>query len=207
MNWDGPPSTTARCDIPLLASNAVPRWRSNTQERLVRAALDLYVERGYEHTTIGGIAECAGVTARTYFRYFPDKREVLFASGDALREAIVAGTGRAMASHPPFAAVLLGFGAGQEVFLPREFVRKREAVIATSEELRERQLMKTASIAAELQSVLTESGCPPATARMAAEAGIAVFTEAIHRWQDGDDTPFDELLDQAALLLRQTTAS
>lgn len=183
------------------------RWESNTQERLVQAALDLYAEQGYERTTVGDIADRVGVTSRTYFRYFPDKREVLFASGDVLREAIVAATSRALRSRSPYEAVLLGVSAARDVFLPRDFVLKRDAVIAASDELRERELMKTASIAAELKTVLVDGGCDEATARMAADAGVSVFTEATRRWRAGDDAPFDELVAQAAQLLRETATT
>ena len=184
----------------------MPRWQSDTQERLVKAALALYSEQGYERTTVGEIAKSVGVTSRTYFRYFPDKREVLFASGDALREAIVAATSQALRSVPPYAAVLIGVKAARDVFLDREFVRTRDAVIVTSEELRERELVKTASIAAELRTVLVDAGCEEATARMTADIGVAVFTEATRRWRDGDETPFGELVDQAAHLLAKAAA-
>ena len=182
------------------------RWESNTQERLVQAALELYSEQGYEQTTVTQIAARTGVTSRTYFRYFPDKREVLFASGRVMREAVTTGTAEALRTLPPFEAVLAGAVAAREVFLPRESVRARAAVIATSEELREREHMKTASIVADVRAVLTAGGCDESTARMAAATGVTVFLEATRRWTDGDDAPFDELVGQAAHLLRRTTS-
>ena len=100
--------------------------------------------------------------------------------------------------------ILSGVTAGREVFLSRDFVRTREAVIATSEELRERELMKAATMAAELRAVLVGAGTDEATARMTADLGVAVFLEATRRWQAGDDAPFGELVDQAAQLLRRT---
>ena len=197
-----------RCDMAVLSSvPPMARWQSNTQERLIQAALDLYSEQGYEQTTVSQIADRIGVTSRTYFRYFPDKREVLFASGLAMREAVVTGTAQALQTRPPFEAVLAGAVAARDVFLPREFVRAREAVIATSEELRERELMKAASIVADVRAVLVENGCDEATARMTAEAGVAVFLEATRRWVEGDDAPFDELVLQAAQLLRHAATS
>ncbi len=185
----------------------MPRWQPNTQERLVQAALELYTEQGYERTTVGEIADRVGVTSRTYFRHFPDKREVLFASGVAIREAIVAATSEALGSRPAYEAVLVGVTAGREVFQSREFAKTREAVIATSEELRERELVKIASISTALKTLLVDSGCDEATARMTADAGVAVFVEATRRWQDGDDAPFAELVGQAAQLLRETAAT
>lgn len=183
------------------------RWQANTQDRLVQAALDLYTEQGYEHTTVGEIAERAGVTSRTYFRYFPEKREVLFASGTVIREAIVAATSRALGSHPPYEAVLRGVTAGWDVFQSRDFARRRETVIATSEELRERELVKIASITAALTALLVEAGTDGATARMTADAGVTVFVEATRRWQAGAQAPFGELVLQAAQLLRETAGT
>lgn len=185
----------------------MPRWQADTQQRLVQAALDLYAEQGYERTTAGEIADRAGVTSRTYFRYFPDKREVLFVSGQAIREAIVAATSRALATHTAFEAVLIGVTAGRDVFQSREFARTREAVIATSEELHERELMKIASISAALTSLLLDAGHDEATARITADAGVAVFVEATRRWQRGDDAPFGELVRQAAQLLREAATT
>lgn len=173
----------------------------------MQAALELYAEQGYERTTVSEIADRVGVTSRTYFRYFPDKREVLFASGQAIREAIVAATTQALRSRPPFEAVLIGVTAGRDVFQSRDFARAREAVIATSEELRERELVKIASIASALKTILADAGSDEASARMTADAGVAVFVEATHRWQAGDDAPFSELVDQAAQLLRETAAT
>lgn len=173
----------------------------------MQAALELYTEQGYENTTVGDIADRVGVTSRTYFRYFPDKREVLFASGQAIRESVVRATMRALESRPAFEAVLDGVAAGRDVFQSREFARARAAVIATSEELQERELMKIASISSALRMLLVEAGCGDAAARMTADAGVAVFVEATRRWQDGDDASFGDLVAQAARLLRDTAAT
>ena len=173
----------------------------------MQAALELYAEQGYERTTVGEIAQRVGVTSRTYFRYFPDKREVLFASGQALREAIVAAARDALRTRPPYDALLAGITASRSHFLDREFVRTRNAVIATSEELRERELVKLAAITVDFRELLLEVSCDEATARMTADAGVAVFLEATRRWQAGDDTPFGDLVTSAAQLLRETATT
>lgn len=173
----------------------------------MQAALELYSEQGYERTTVSEIADRVGVTSRTYFRYFPDKREVLFASGDAIRDEIVAATTQALRSRPAYEAVLIGVAAGRGVFQSRDFAQTREAVIATSGELRERELVKIASIAEALKTILADAGSDEASARMTAEAGVAVFVEATRRWQAGDDAPFGELVGQAAQLLRETAVT
>ncbi len=56
----------------------MPRSGEQVRLRLQQAALELYRERGYDSTTTAQIADRAGVTERTFFRHFPDKREVLF---------------------------------------------------------------------------------------------------------------------------------
>ena len=107
---------------------------------------------------------------------------------------------------PAYEAVLTGVAAGRDVFGSREFARRREAVIATSEELRERELVKLASISTALRTLLVDAGSDEATARMTADAAVAVFVEATRRWQAGDDAPFGELVRQAAELLRDFAA-
>ena len=64
------------------------RWDPGTEERLRRAALELFAEHGYDEVTVTQIAERAGITRRSYFRYFPDKREVLFGGSDQLPVAL-----------------------------------------------------------------------------------------------------------------------
>lgn len=66
----------------------MPRWPADSRERLVDAALGLFVEHGYAATTIDEIAARAGVTARTFFRHFVDKEEVLFSDDDSVMPAI-----------------------------------------------------------------------------------------------------------------------
>src|ERR1700735_5585847 len=115
------------------------RWQPNAPQRLVLAALDLFEERGYESTTVVEIAERAGLTKSTFFRHFPDKREVLFGA-DTLTGLLVAGIAAAPAGTAPLDAVAYALDAiGREVFTPdrREFVARRRAVIAANRELQE----------------------------------------------------------------------
>ena len=65
------------------------RWEPNARGRLEQAAMELYLERGFDQTTVAEIAERAGLTERTFFRHFADKREVLFAGAGALQELLV----------------------------------------------------------------------------------------------------------------------
>src|SRR5579885_3478879 len=124
------------------------RWEPNARGRLAEAALALFAERGFENATVAEIAERAGLTERTFFRHFADKREVLFGGADELQEAIV----RAVAGAPESAAAMDVVAAGIEAAARvlqqrREFARRRQAIIAANAELRERELIKLASLA------------------------------------------------------------
>ena len=128
------------------------RWEPNARGRLEQAAMELYLERGFEQTTVAEIAKRAGLTERTFFRHFADKREVLFAGAGTLagpprqrRRRRVPPRRRRSTRSPrpsrPPASML------QE---RREYARQRQAVIAANAELRERELIKLAALAAAL---------------------------------------------------------
>jgi AcrR family transcriptional regulator len=159
------------------------RWEPNASSRLREAAMELYVERGYEQTTVADIAQRAGLTARTFFRYFADKREVLFAGSDALQEGLVSALDAAPASATPMAAVAAALDAAAAMLGGRrDFSRQRQAVIAVNAELQERELIKMASLSAALADGLRRRGVTDPAAGLAAEAGIAVFRVAFERW-------------------------
>ena len=81
------------------------RWLPDARVRLQEAALALYGEHGYEETTVAEIAERAGLTKRTFFRYFTDKREVLFWGAELLEQQMVAAIEAAPASASPLALI------------------------------------------------------------------------------------------------------
>src|SRR6186997_1127234 len=119
------------------------RWEPDASGRLREAALELYVERGYERTTVAEIAERAGLTARTFFRYFADKREVLFAGSADLQEGLVSALAGAPAAASPMDAVAVALDAAAAWLGGRHaYSRRRYAVIAANAELRERELIK-----------------------------------------------------------------
>ena len=159
------------------------RWEPNARSRLEQAALKLYVERGFEQTTVAGIAKEAGLTERTFFRYFADKREVLFSGSGLLRELLVGTVAGQPASVPPMEAVAAALdAAGDMLQQRREFSRQRQAVSAANPELRERELLKLASLAAAMAGALRQRRVPDPAASLTAEAGIAVFKIAFERW-------------------------
>jgi AcrR family transcriptional regulator len=159
------------------------RWEPNASGRLREAALDLYVERGYEQTTVAEIAARAGLTARTFFRHFADKREVLFEGSSLLTERLTGAVEDAPASATPMEAVAAALDAAAEVLGERrEHARRRQLVIAANAELQERELIKMATLSAALADGLRARGVTDPTARLAAEAGIAVFRVAFESW-------------------------
>jgi AcrR family transcriptional regulator len=183
------------------------RWTPDSRGRLHTAALELFAERGFEHTTVAEIAQRAGVTERTYFRHFSDKREVLFAAGPALQEALVSAVADAPASLSPLDAVAAGLKAIAAELPDREFAQRRQAIIAAHPGLQERDLMKNASRSAALAEVLRARGLREAAASVTAEIGIAIFKIASERWMDDtNDRSLPELihdyLDELRLALR-----
>src|SRR3954471_19150540 len=131
------------------------RWEPGAAGRLRAAAMELYVERGFEQTTVADIAERAGLTARTFFRHFADKREVLFAGSAVLQEQMVAAVEAAPESATPFEAVGVALQTAAGLLSAnRDYSRERQAVIESHHELRERELIKMASLSAALAEAL-----------------------------------------------------
>jgi AcrR family transcriptional regulator len=181
----------------------VGRWEPDARGRLEQAALALYRERGFDQTTVAEIAERAGLTERTFFRYFADKREVLFWGAGRLQESLVNAVVDAPDSAAPIDVVIAALeGAGAVFQEGRERSVHRQSVIAANAELRERELIKLAKLASALAGALHRRGVKEPTASLAAEAGITVFRIAFERWindASGRELPqhiresFDEL--------------
>lgn len=165
------------------------RWEPDSRGRLQEAALALYSERGFDQTTAAQIADRAGVTERTFFRHFTDKREVIFSGSAALQERIVAGVAGAPAADSPLDAVSRGLDAAATVLgeSRRDLSRQRQAVIAANPELRERELAKLADFAAAVAAALRQRGVSEPQATLAAEAGMTVLRVAMPQWAGEDD--------------------
>jgi len=159
------------------------RWEPDAHGRLERAALALYEERGFEHTTVAEIAARAGLTERTFFRYFTDKREVLFAGAGALQGLLVDAVADLPPSAAPIDAMAAALDAATGMFEERrDHAVQRQAVILANPELQERELIKLARLAAALADALRQRGVRDPAASLAAETGIAVFKIAFERW-------------------------
>jgi AcrR family transcriptional regulator len=162
------------------------RWQPNARGRLRQAALELYAEHGYDQTTVAQIAERAGLTERTFYRHFTDKREVVF-SGEVQR-VLVRTLTDAPASMTPIEAVTAALdAAGAVLDERREMTRRRQAVIAANPRLQQREQIKYASLADDLAEALRARGTDPSSARLAADAGVAVFRAAFDRWIEEDE--------------------
>lgn len=161
------------------------RWKPDARGRLVRAALELYSERGFEDTTVEQIAQRAGLTERTYFRHFADKREVLFFGAHELEELMLRALDGAPASLPAIDAIGIVLEAMAADFEDRRaFAQRRQKIIVAHAELQERERIKLASLAASLSAALRRRGVGDSAATLAAELAIAVFRVAFERWVD-----------------------
>ncbi|MBE8516338.1 TetR/AcrR family transcriptional regulator [Amycolatopsis sp. H6(2020)] len=186
------------------------RWEPNTRERLLDAALDLFGERGYDTVTVAEIAERAGLTKRTFFRHFSDKREVLFAGQDELSRIFAEAIADAPASATPIEAVAAALKAGAAPFGPqrRDRARQVQSVVAGHRDLRERALLKRATLRAAVADALLARGVPDPTAGLAAEIGGLAFTTGFDRWvAPGSEREFADLVREAFDELLAATAT
>jgi len=185
------------------------RWAPNARERLETAALDLFVENGYEETTVAQIADRAGLNRATFFRHFADKREVLFGGEDVL-SGLFADAIRAASPDATFIECLQAALAAAEVVMTphrRATAARRVLVVAANSELQERGLLKRARIANSITAVLRERGADELTARLGAEMGILAFSVALGQWMEANDgEPFPPFA-TAALRDLQTRAA
>jgi AcrR family transcriptional regulator len=181
------------------------RWDPNAGGRLQQAAMALYLERGYDDVTTAEIAERAGLKKRSFFRYFADKREVLFAGAEAFQAHVVAAVADADADVSPIDAVVAALAAGgAQLAQYGEFARGRRDLIASSADLQERELIKMASLTAAVAEALRHRRVDALRATLTAQAGVAAFTTAYERWIDEDGaSDFPALVHQSLDELRR----
>ena len=167
----------------------MPRWDPQSEERLRSAAIELFLERGYENVTVAQIADRAGLTRRTFSRYFTDKRDVLFAGSERLPGLLAQALARADPELAPFDALITALadvGAVLGARVAPHAVQRRE-VIARSPELQERGRTKFAAVADALAAGLIQRGSDPASATLLADVGVAIFRSGFDRWVDNPD--------------------
>jgi AcrR family transcriptional regulator len=169
-------------------TGAVSRWQPDARERLERAALELFAEQGFAATTVPEITARAGLTTRTFFRYFADKREVIFGGAEIPDLAT-----RLIADAPPsLDPVTLVFGGLQTVAETRfegrrTELRQRLAIIRSDEGLRERDLRKRADLGQAIRAGFVSRGVAAVTATLLAEITMTVLFVALDEWIDRDD--------------------
>jgi AcrR family transcriptional regulator len=164
------------------------RWEPDARGRLAKAAMALYAEHGFEQTTVAEIASQAGLTERTFFRHFADKREVLFYGMEMARGLLVEAVAAAPASAAPIDVVSAAFLAFAEMLAENpQRARLRDAIVSAHADLRERELVKLGEFAAAVAGALRDRGVPEPAAGLAAEAGVAVFKIAFARWTSAPD--------------------
>jgi AcrR family transcriptional regulator len=161
------------------------RWEPGAKERLQLAAIELFVQRGYEQTTVQDIAAAAGLTERTFFRHFADKREVLFVGSEAYAQAFLTGVAEAPDDASPFELVTAAITAAARDFFPSErrpWSRRRQAVLDANPALLERELLKRAALGDALTAAFRERGVREADSILAAETGVTAFHVAFRLW-------------------------
>ena len=172
------------------------RWAPDAAVRLERAAVELFAEQGYDATTVPQITERAGLTTRTFFRHFVDKREVLFLREREFPAVVASVLADAPPSLPPMELVMYGLQtvAEQDLSRWRGDLAVRRSVLRADERLRERELLKSTELAAAIAHALVDHGLDPATASMAARVAALLLDVALDDWLDGD-APLPDVLD------------
>lgn len=185
------------------------RWKPGARERLERAALELFVELGFAETTVPQITARSGLTTRTFFRHFADKREVLFARDEEF-PALVA---RIMADAPASLGPMMVIAQGLETIAATrfegqlEYLRTRRAIIEADEGLRERELRKLSGLSEAINRGFRDRGVDELTSILAAQLAVTVFSVTLSRWLDQDgERPLSELVHDTLRALRSITA-
>ncbi len=185
------------------------RWQPNARDRLERAAVELFIEQGFAETTVPQITARAGLTTRTFFRHFADKREVLFARDEELPALVVRLAADAPASLSPMMliAYALETVAATRLEGQRAYLRTRHAVIQADEGLRERELRKLSALSDAISQGFRDRGVDELTSILAAQLAVTVFSVTISRWLDQDgEQPLSDLVHDTLRALRSVAA-
>jgi AcrR family transcriptional regulator len=172
------------------------RWEPGARERLNGAALELYASKGFEDTTVAEIAQAVGLTERTFFRYFTDKREVLFAGSELLERHMVDGASNAPKDATPLEVIQAAVAASAAYFPGdrRSYSRLRATIISANPALMERELRKMSTLADALANALADRGISEPTATLAAQSGVTVFRVSFAEWiADGSERKFTDI--------------
>jgi AcrR family transcriptional regulator len=187
----------------------VSRWRPDARERLERAALELFAQQGFAATTVPEITARAGLTTRTFFRHFADKREVLFAG-----QEIPAFAAELMAEAPaeltPMELIVQGLRTVAETRFEgrREELRSRREIVRSDDSLRERELRKRAGLSEAVRAGFIVRGQPPPQAALLADTCVTLLFVSVEQWLDQDgDRPLFAIITETLASLRATLAA
>jgi len=176
----------------------MPRNGEDARRRLVQAALELFTENGFDHTTAAQIAARAGVTERTFFRHFPDKREVLFEGQAILNAALSKAIAEASPESSPIETLRRAFVAVTDMLEQnRRFSEPRQHIIAATPALQEREVAKHAAITRAVADALRKRGVEDRRADLAAQAGLGVMSYALGAWLADPSSGLARHLDRA----------
>jgi AcrR family transcriptional regulator len=161
------------------------RWSPDARGRLEQAAFELFLDRGYEETTVADIAARAGLTERTFFRHYADKREVLFGGATLMHDVLLQALAGAPPASTPMETVRIAVEAISALMHGRRaLASERQRLVAAHSDLQERELIKRASMTAAIANALRERGVTEPAATLAADLGMAVFYGGFLRWLD-----------------------
>ena len=184
------------------------RWEPDAGGRLAHAAMTLFLERGYADVTVADIARQAGLTKRSFFNHFADKREIFFAGAGAFETSVIDHLARADPSLDPLHAALAALThAGRPLAVYADSARPRRELIASSTELQERELIKLASLSHAITRELVSRGMSARAAALTAQSAINVFNAAVEAWIDAPDSDLADLVDDSLTDLRAALAS
>ncbi len=177
--------------------------KEDVRARLQRTALELFRERGYDRTTAAEIAGQAGVTERTFFRHFADKREVLFDGQAVLLTALTRCIADAPCELGPLDTLFRAFHSTVPALeANRPFSLPRQGLIAATPALRERELAKLEALSDALAGALCERGVSEMQAALAARVGMTAFVHATLAWLDDPEPSLGEQLDLTCRALK-----
>jgi AcrR family transcriptional regulator len=183
------------------------RWQPDSRGRLEEAAMELFSERGFEQTTAAQIAERAGLTERTFFRHFADKREMLFDGSARLQTYFVDAVAGAPTTASALEAVTAGLDAVAAFFVDLGHSRERQAIIDSDASLQERELIKMSRLSTAIAEALRERGVTEPAASVLGQAAIGVFHVAFVNWvAPGNTRSYTELMHESLAELRAVTA-
>ncbi len=172
----------------VIYTSTVSRWEPNARDRLERAALELFTEQGFADTSVPQITARAGLTTRTFFRHFADKREVLFAGEDDLPVLVATMMADAPGEFDPMTLIEQGLQTVAVTLFDgrRDALLARKAIIQSDESLRERELRKISALSEAIKAGFVSRGVDDLTATLTAEISMTVFSVSLQRWLGHD---------------------